>query len=198
MLGKAAVAMWWDIPADVRAEWEAWHSGEHMHERLGIPGFRRGTRWVGMADAGTYFVLYEAAELATLTGGTYMERLNNPTPLSKQMMPHHKNMVRSLCVVRETRGDGVPYAMATIRFSASEKMPALPSGRGITLASLLQAQPLPDAQTTEQKIRGRDKAIDCALLIGGYDAAAVGKTAKASAPAGAIVGLYRLGFSLAS
>jgi len=43
MLGRAAVAMWWDVPPDVRAEWEDWHSHEHMPERLGIPGFLRGT-----------------------------------------------------------------------------------------------------------------------------------------------------------
>ena len=49
MLGKAAVAMWWDISADVRAEWEEWHTVEHMPERLGIPGFLRGSRWVGSA-----------------------------------------------------------------------------------------------------------------------------------------------------
>ena len=50
MLGKAAVAMWWDISPEMRAEWEDWHTHEHMPERLGIPGFLRGTRWV--ADSG--------------------------------------------------------------------------------------------------------------------------------------------------
>lgn len=46
MLGSAAVAMWWDIAPEMRAEWEDWHSHEHMPERLGIPGFLRGSRWV--------------------------------------------------------------------------------------------------------------------------------------------------------
>jgi len=36
--------MWWDIPPEVRAEWEHWHTTEHMPERLGIPGFLRGLR----------------------------------------------------------------------------------------------------------------------------------------------------------
>ncbi len=39
MLGSAAVAMWWDIAPEVRAEWEDWHTREHMPERLAIPGF---------------------------------------------------------------------------------------------------------------------------------------------------------------
>ena len=37
MLGKAAVAMWWDVAPGMRAEWEHWHSSEHMPERLAIP-----------------------------------------------------------------------------------------------------------------------------------------------------------------
>ena len=51
MLGRAAVAMWWDVPPEVRAEWEDWHSHEHMPERLGIPGFLRGTRWIASITA---------------------------------------------------------------------------------------------------------------------------------------------------
>ena len=38
MLGRAAVAMWWDVPPEVRAEWEDWHTHEHMPERLAHPG----------------------------------------------------------------------------------------------------------------------------------------------------------------
>ncbi|HYI87504.1 MAG TPA: hypothetical protein VEX61_10440, partial [Burkholderiales bacterium] len=79
MLGKAAVAMWWEIASEVRAEWEDWHTREHMPERLGIPGFLRGTRWIAESGQPSYFVLYEAERVQTLTAGTYLERLNHPT-----------------------------------------------------------------------------------------------------------------------
>lgn len=196
MLGSAAVTMWWDIPADVRAGWEEWHTVEHMPERVGIPGFLRGTRWVGVRDEGTYFVLYETAELATITSGPYLERLNNPTPWSQRMMPHHKNMVRSLCVARGGYGEGLPYAMATVRFSPDKAPPEPPRRKGVTCAYLLQS-PLAAPATAEQKMRGAaDKTVDWALLVGGYDVAAVEAAAREAAPPNAIVGLYRLGFSL--
>ena len=67
MLGKAAVAMWWDVAPEMKAEWEDWHSHEHMPERLAIPGFLRGTRWIALSGEPSYFVLYEAAKLATIT-----------------------------------------------------------------------------------------------------------------------------------
>ena len=30
MLGQAAVTMWWDIPPAMKAEFEDWHTHEHM------------------------------------------------------------------------------------------------------------------------------------------------------------------------
>ena len=166
MLGKAAIVMWWDVAPEMRAEWEDWHTNEHMPERLAIPGFLRGTRWV---SGNSYFVLYEVESVATLTGGAYVERLNNPTPWSRKMMPHHRNMVRSLCVVRDGYGGGIANLMATVRLSGKVE---LPRGKGLTSAHLLEAQPMP-AQTTEQKIRGRDATVDWALLVGGYDESAI-------------------------
>src|SRR3954471_22071057 len=195
MLGRAAIAMWWDISADVRADWEEWHSSEHMDERLAIPGFLRGSRWIGTADPGTYFVLYEAVDLGVVTGPAYLERLNNPTPWSRRMMPHHRNMVRSLCVVRESYGAAIAHAMATVRFSGAA--PQLPRARGITSAAVLESQPAHSAPTTEQKMRGGvDPSADKVLLISGYDADAVTRAAHSLGLPGATFGLYRLSYSL--
>jgi hypothetical protein len=196
MLGKAAVAMWWDIAPEVRAEWEDWHTREHMPERLSIPGFVRGTRWIAASGQPSYFVLYEAERLETLTAGTYLERLNNPTPWSLKMMPHHRNMVRSLCEVRATWGGGVPQTLATIRFSLASNLPRLPQGQGLTSAHLLQSVPMAATpQTTEQKIRGGDASADWVFLIGGYDTEAV-EAAVAALPSGMTALFYRPAFSL--
>ena len=46
MIGRATVAIWCDIALDVRDELNHWHAHEHMPERLRIPGFLRGSRWV--------------------------------------------------------------------------------------------------------------------------------------------------------
>jgi hypothetical protein len=42
LLGPAAIAIWLDFPPEEAAEHDAWHSTEHLPERLGIPGFLRG------------------------------------------------------------------------------------------------------------------------------------------------------------
>ena len=214
--------MWWDISPGMRAEFEDWHSHEHMPERLAIPGFLRGTRWVALSGEPAYFILYEAARLATVTGGAYLDRLNDPTPWSRKMMPHHLNMVRSLCRVRSSFGGGIANTLATIRFAsapgrrgsiakwlATEALPTLPGRRGITSAHLLESHvPAGPDPTTEQRIRGGDGTADAILLIGGYDADAVkavledelcaDRSVSHGALPGRIEGLYHPAFSLIS
>src|SRR3954470_16912962 len=185
MLGRAAIAMWWDVPPEARVEWEDWHTHEHMPERLAIPGVLRGTRWAALSGDPSYFVLYEAARAATISSGAYLDRLNNPTPWSRKMMPHHRNMVRSLCRVRASFGGGVAHALATIRFSpapggrsalkwlATEMMPSLPQRMGLAAACLLESHSAAVPQTAEQRIRGGDGSADCVLLVSGYDVGAL-------------------------
>ena len=190
--------MWWEVPPEVRAEWEEWHSTEHMTERLGIPGFLRGTRWVAESGKPSYFVCYEVADLGIITSGPYLERLNNPSPWSRRMMPHHRNMVRSLCYVRASSGGGLAGVAATIRFSTG--MPALlPERKGLTGAHALESIPAKDMpQTAEQKIRGGDAKADRVLVLCGYDVEAVKAAAAELAPQDATVGFYRLAYSMTS
>lgn len=191
LLGQAAVAMWWDIEPAQRAEFEHWHSHEHFPERLAIPGFRRGTRWADAQGGNGYFVIYELAAYETLTSPRYLERLNNPTPWSQKMMPHHRHMIRSQCRVIESFGAGVSGFALTLRFSqlpdeasSGQLVPTLrelPAQRGIVGAHLLHTQTPAATQTTEQKIRGGDAVADWIVLVSGYDAQAL-KAAAESLP----------------
>ena len=51
LLGQAALAMWWEVADEWRQEFEDWHTHEHFPERMGVPGFLRGSRWAS-ADGG--------------------------------------------------------------------------------------------------------------------------------------------------
>jgi hypothetical protein len=199
MLGKAAVAIWCDVAPEVREEFDDWHAHEHMPERLSIPGFLRGSRWVG--DDGRYFMLYETQSEATLTGAPYLERLNNPTLWSRKMMPHHRNMVRGLCRVEASYGTALGHALLTVRFSAQpervrELLAPMPARKGLVAAHLLRNIAHPSAQTTEQKLRGGDAAPDWIALVTGYSAEVV--ASLASELPGGVAGSYRLAYILAA
>jgi hypothetical protein len=66
--GKAALAMWWDMAPEMRAEFEHWHSHAHFPERLAIPGFRRATRWSPAGEGVIQTYELEAHPPAVLIG----------------------------------------------------------------------------------------------------------------------------------
>ena len=123
LLGHAAVAMWWDVSPGQLSEFEDWHSHEHFPERLSIPGFLRGSRWASSEETQAFFVMYELAAYETLTSSHYLARLNNPTPWSTKMMPHHRNMVRSQCEIVESHGGGIARSMMTVAFLPERAKP---------------------------------------------------------------------------
>ncbi|AWN45200.1 hypothetical protein DK419_01690 [Methylobacterium terrae] len=186
LLGRAAVAMWWSIEPEMRAEFGDWHSHEHFPERLSIPGFLRGSRWASTLEDGGFFVLYELEAYETLTSQGYLDRLNAPTPWSTTMMPHHLGMVRSQCRVEASFGGGVALSLATVRLSPGDgdrsalrdrivgRLANLASEPGLTGAHLLVTDtPRARAPTREQEIRGGDRTADWVVLVSGYDPARV-------------------------
>ncbi len=212
LLGSAAIAMWWDIAMPLRAEFEDWHSHEHFPERMRIPGFRRGSRWADAGGAEGFFVLYELDDYETLGSPGYLARLNDPTPWSARLMPHHRNMVRSQCRVVASFGGGVGRYMRTLRLSPAPGraeelcqtlwavLAGLPARPGLTAAHLLRTETPDLAETTEQRIRGGDAVADWIVLLSGYDADAVDgvdlPVAGIAAPP--LAALYRLSHSLAA
>src|SRR6187551_58985 len=101
LLGKAAMLLGFDVAAEAVDDHDDWHTHEHLPERLSIPGFLRGTRWVALhgEDERRYLVLYEVAALATLTSPAYLARLNQPSAWTTKMMAHYRRMSRGFCLV---------------------------------------------------------------------------------------------------
>src|SRR5262249_45357292 len=80
LAGQGVGAIWNDTLPEGRAEFYEWHNREHMPERVGIPGFRRGRRYIALDARPEFFTLYETDGPHTLSGAEYLTRLNNPTP----------------------------------------------------------------------------------------------------------------------
>jgi hypothetical protein len=119
LLGQGAVAIWNDVAPEGLAEFYEWHHREHMPERVGIPGFLRGRRYVAARGAPEFFTLYEATGTDVLAGPHYLERLNNPTPLTRHVIPKYfQNMVRGVCNVRLSIGVGEGGWLMALRFAA--------------------------------------------------------------------------------
>ena len=122
LAGEAVVAIWNDITSGGRAEFYAWHLREHMPERVGIPGFRRGRRYIA-ADGTTapeFFTLYEVETPQVLLGQDYAGRLNAPTSWTRSATAAFRNTFRALARTVESGGPGMGGVLLTLRFDLDD------------------------------------------------------------------------------
>jgi hypothetical protein len=187
LLGEGALVIWHDIAAGCESDYHEWHSKEHMLERVGVPGFRRGHRYQALSGSPKFLNLYEVDDLATLTSQPYLDRLNHPTPWSQKAMGYIRNNNRTLCRVVASIGNGVCADLLTIQLAAApgrgdglgrwlaETMPALTERAGVLSAHYLEGDLAASRTETEEKrLRsGSDAIADRVVLVGGYDADAL-------------------------
>ena len=84
--GSGMLITFMDIaPAD-EAEFNKWYDGEHVEERVRIPGFLAARRYVAPALSPKYLALYETKDLDVLGGADYQKALASQTAWSKSVM----------------------------------------------------------------------------------------------------------------
>jgi hypothetical protein len=155
-------------------EFEEWFQGEHLLERLAVPGFLFGRRHQAISGASGYFNFYLVESPAVLTSKPYLARLDDPTPMTKKVMSDiFINMNRTVCH-RTVRKGGFRGAYAvTVRFNTApdegalkatlEALVADPAVAGGEIWIALDPKGMPVSQ--EEKLRGGDKKIAGCLMI---------------------------------
>lgn len=104
LLGAGAVVVWNDIVEQGREQFYDWHDKEHIPERLAIPGFRRGRRYIRPGHSPEWLTLYEADNLDVVTSPEYLQRLNAPTPGTTQTLQYFRNTSRAVCRIVSSTG----------------------------------------------------------------------------------------------
>jgi hypothetical protein len=216
LLGEGIFVAWHDVADGSTAKYDRWHSHEHMLERVSIPGFLRGRRYTVVEQGPHYLVIYETADVGVFTAPAYLDRLNNPTPTTREVMPTVRNMNRTLCRVGISFGCGIGQAMLTIQLSPEggyeqkhrdwlrgelEKLAGKP---GIVGAHLVIADEVASRAPTREKLlrTQADEVANWVLLIEGYDVTLVqdqcgmvlssDRLEVCGARAGSVRSLYRL------
>jgi hypothetical protein len=107
MAGQPGIlAIFNDCRAGREADFEAWFQGEHLLERLAVPGFLYGRRHQAISGSSGYFNFYLVESPDVLMSKPYLERLDNPTPMTRKVMSQiFVNASRTLC--RRTLRRGV-------------------------------------------------------------------------------------------
>ena len=190
--GQAVLAIWVDIdPAD-DALFEHWHSREHAQERVGCPGWLRGSRFKGVANPGRYLLFYDAETAAAFESPEYYARLGNPTEMSRAIFPKFRDTWRTVCTVEQRWGEGIGAAVLTLRTTVGNTAPfdtlaGLQTARVDMLAG--QAN-LGQAHTAEKDLRAApDRQIERALVAFFWSVEAAQAARARHAPEGEVFAL---------
>ena len=123
LIGSAVLVNWGGIKKNKEIDYNQWHSLEHMPERISLPGFLRGYRAVGIDGTDLnhkYFMMYEAEKKEVFVSKEYLERLNNPTNWTKEILSHYISPSRTICSVIASQSTGLGGFISTIRFLNKE------------------------------------------------------------------------------
>ena len=119
LLGSAVLVNWGGIIPDKEEDYNQWHSKEHMPERISLPGFLRGYRAMGIEGTNLnhkYFMMYEAKNKEVFVSKEYLERLNNPTKWTKEILSNYISPSRTICSVISSKSIGSGNFILTVRF----------------------------------------------------------------------------------
>lgn len=177
--GLGVVTIWHDLLPEAKNSFYEWHNREHMPERAGIPGFRRGRRYIATSGSPEYFNLYEADSAEVLGGVDYLARLNHPTPWTRTVVASFRNVARGICRVLYSAGVGQGGTMLTLRFDVTPRdvinvsaalrqrlLPPLTDLVGISGVHLCLADDaVSRIETTEKKARNEGTQIPRWVLL---------------------------------
>src|SRR4051812_22151255 len=123
---QGVLAIWNDVRPGTEAEFDVWFQSEHLLERLSVPGFRYVRRHEALIGAPRYFNFYVVDSPDVLKSKPYLERLDNPTPMTKKIMSEaFINMNRTVCHRTPRRGQFSGAYAVTLRFNDAPDMAGL-------------------------------------------------------------------------
>jgi hypothetical protein len=186
-LNAGILAIWNDCRAGGEADYEAWYRGEHLRERVAIPGFQFGRRYVAVDGASPkYFTYYETTGPGVLRSAAYTERGANPTPMTQHIMANvFANMNRTVCVREASDGAMRGSYAVTVRASDLSKQaliqawPQVLALGGRIRSELWLSAETGQAASAEEQIRGKDQKIGASLFAEFADAASAASAAAA-------------------
>jgi hypothetical protein len=123
------LAIWHDVVPEHDQAANEWYNREHHEERLAITGFLSARRHRALIGAPRYFSMYETTDPSVLASGAYIDKLNNPSEWTREMMSHYRNTSRAVCHRDISLGAGHGAFVMTIRYNETADEKAALGGR---------------------------------------------------------------------
>ena len=171
------LAIWHDLEDSSSELYERWLVGEHIPERLALPGFVEARRYESVMGSPRFFIAYAVASPQALASPEYLQRLASPTPQTREVMKGFRGMVRTACSLAYRSGRHAIGACAVATYAESPA--AIDEAALIGEAAALDRDPRvvgvqvwkaargPESATSkEAKLRpGGDRSAAAALVV---------------------------------
>ena len=177
-IGLGILALWNDCSAGQEELYETWYQTEHLHDRVSIAGFRLGRRHESVGSEPQFFTYYETDSDDVLCSLTYLEQLDNPSPLTREVMKSvFINVSRTVCVCARRVGNWRGSLVITARSAFGKPLEELCAvvdsvgqRSGVLRAELWvrsksQSDQEEGSPRREEQIRGRDTHIESCMVV---------------------------------
>lgn len=125
MKASAFLALWNGISGEaVQAEYEAWHTFEHVPERVSLPGFIEARRYRSLKQPLMqplrYYTCYWLESGDALQTPAYRDIFTNPTPWSARIRGHMRDFFRMPCGMGGMHGNSSASRMMAMHLQSDD------------------------------------------------------------------------------
>ncbi|WP_421994890.1 hypothetical protein [Reyranella sp.] len=115
--GKGMLVVFCEVKARDERDFNEWYNREHIDERVNLPGFHRGRRYVAVRGSPKYLATYECDTAEDLATPGYLALLANQTPWTQAVMAKFTRFNRLTLRIQADHAHGVGGAIAAVRFA---------------------------------------------------------------------------------
>lgn len=160
------LSVWNHIAPAHEAEFNAWYEAEHLDERMTVPGFRSARRYRAVGETYAYAALYELDGPEVLQSPAYLDLLAHPTPRTRAIMPHFREMNRAACHVPFDSNPAIG-AVRHLAILSPGQAPDLPldGSDDVRIRVALPDPALTGGATPEQQLRASPDTVPAPFVI---------------------------------
>ena len=114
--GKGMLIVFCEVKPRDERDFNEWYNREHIDERVNLPGFHRGRRYVAVRGSPKYLATYECDTVEDLATPGYLALLADQTPWTQAVMAKFTKFSRLTVRVQADLAHGVGGAVAAVRF----------------------------------------------------------------------------------
>lgn len=108
---------WMDVAPEHDADFNRWYDREHIAERVGLPGFVSGARYLSTTERSpAYLALYRTSSLDVFRSHDYRQAFQHQTEQSVLNLGRMRNAMRRVCAIRSQIGLGLGGWLTVVPF----------------------------------------------------------------------------------